>query len=54
MSEENRSQEFRMKNRALKYIEHLLILISTVRGCIFISSSASLVGIPIGIRSSNF
>ena len=41
--------------RVLNYIEHLLSLISTVTGCISISSFASLVslvGIPIGITSS--
>ena len=78
MSEENRSQEFRLKNidqtrnyliveinqnelmskkhkkvyRVFNYIEHLLILISTVTGCVFISGFSSLVGIPIGITSS--
>ena len=31
------------------YIEHLLILASTVFGCIFISVFASLDGIPVGI-----
>ena len=67
MSEENISQEFRMKNnkdetrnylteeinqnklmskkhkkvhRVLNYIEYLLILISTVTGCVFISAFA--------------
>ena len=38
--------------RLLNYIEHLLILICTVTGCVSISASASLVGIPIGIMSS--
>ena len=78
MSEENISQEFRLKNiyetkkylveeinqneltskkykkvyRVLNYIEHLLILISMVTGCISMSAFASLVGIPIGITSS--
>ena len=37
--------------RVLNYIEHLLILISTVTGCIFISAFASLVDIPIAITS---
>ena len=32
-------------DRVLNYIEHLLILISTVSGCIFISAFAFLVGI---------
>ena len=38
--------------RVLNYIEPLLILISTVTGCVCISSFASLVGMPIGITSS--
>ena len=37
---------------ALNYIEYLLILASTVTGCVSISTFASLVGIPIGIASS--
>ena len=37
---------------ALNYIEHFLILASTVTGCIWISTFASLFGIPIGITSS--
>ena len=36
----------------LNYIEHFLILASTVSGCISISAFASLLGIPIGIISS--
>ena len=36
----------------LNYIEHLLVLISTVSGCVFISNFASLVGFSIGIPSS--
>ena len=36
----------------LNYIEHVLILASTVTGCISISAFASLLGIPIGITSS--
>ena len=38
--------------RVLNYIEHLLTLISTVTGCVFISVFVSLVDIPIGITSS--
>ena len=38
--------------RVLNYIEHLLILISTVTGCVSISAFASLVGILIRIASS--
>ena len=36
----------------LNYIEHFLILASTISGCVSISAFASLVGIPIGITSS--
>ena len=36
----------------MNYIEHLLILISIVTGCVSISAFASLVGIPIAITSS--
>ena len=39
-------------NRVLNYIEHLLILVSTVTGCVSISAFAYLVGIPIAITSS--
>ena len=37
--------------RVLNYIEHLLILISTVTGCVSISSFADSVGFPIGSTS---
>ena len=36
----------------MNYIDILLITISTITGCIFISAFASLFRIPIGIRSS--
>ena len=36
----------------LNYNEHFLILASTINGCISVSVSASLLGIPIGITSS--
>ena len=36
----------------LNYIEHFLILASTITGCVSISRFASLIGIPIGITSS--
>ena len=36
----------------LNYIEYFLILASTITGCISISAFASLLGIPIGIKSS--
>ena len=38
--------------RILNYIEHSLILISTITGCVSFSACLSLVGIPIGITSS--
>ena len=37
---------------ALNYIEHLLIAISTITGCVSIFAFASLIGVPIGITSS--
>ena len=46
------SKKHKKVYRVLNYIEHLLISIFTVSGCVFISAFASLVGIPIGIRSS--
>ena len=36
----------------LNYIEHFLILASTISGCISVSAFSSLSGIPIGITSS--
>ena len=36
----------------MNYIEHLLILTSTITGCVSISIFPSLVGIPIGTASS--
>ena len=38
--------------RVLNYIDHLLIAICAITGCVSISAFASLVGIPIGITSS--
>ena len=37
--------------KILNCTEHLLILVSTVNGCISISAFASLVGITVGIAS---
>ena len=36
----------------LNYVEHLLILVSAVTGCASISAFASLVCVPVGIKSS--
>ena len=38
--------------RNLNYMEHSLILISTIIGCVFISDFAFLVGVSVGITSS--
>ena len=46
------SKKYKKVYIVLNYTEHLLILISTVTGCVSISDFASLVGIPIGIMSS--
>ena len=35
----------------LNYVEHLLILVSTITGCILISALASLVCVPVSITS---
>ena len=35
----------------LNYIEHFLILASSITGCTSISASSSLIGIPIGVMS---
>ena len=37
---------------SLNYIEHFFIVASTITGCVSVSAFASLVGIPIGITSS--
>ena len=39
------SQKHKKVCRVLNYIDHLLIIASTVTGCVSISASASLVGI---------
>ena len=46
------SNKHKKNCRVLNYITHLLIVISTITGCVSISDFASLVGIPIGITSS--
>ena len=50
----NRLMSKKHKNvcRALNYIDHLRIAISTITGYVSISTFASLVDIPIGIASS--
>ena len=46
------SKKYKKLCATLNYIEHFLILVSTVTRCVSISSFASVVGIPIGITSS--
>ena len=46
------SKKHKKVGRVLNSIDHSLILISTITGCIYISAFASLVGIPRGIASS--
>ena len=46
------SKKHQKRFRALNYIDHFFIVISTINGCVSISAFASLVGIPIGITIS--
>ena len=46
------SKRYKNVCRVLNYIDYLLVVISTVAGCVSISAFASLVRIPIGIKSS--
>ena len=46
------SEKYKKTCKYLNYVEHLLISVSTVTGCVSISAFASLVDIPIGIMSS--
>ena len=45
------SKKHKKSCKIFNYIEHLLILVSTVTGCVFISAFASLVAISIELRS---
>ena len=45
-------KKYLKKKKVLNYIDHSLIVISTISGCILISSFASLVWIPMQIASS--
>ena len=45
------SKKHRKVCRVLNYIEHSLIALSTITGCVSISTFTSLVGIPIGIAN---
>ena len=47
-----KSKKHKKVGTALSYIEHFLVLDSTITGCISISVFVSLLSIPIGITSS--
>ena len=56
IEETNQDELMSKKNKkfcgVLNYIDHPLVVISTITGCVSISTFASLVAIPIGIASS--
>ena len=49
---ELKSKKHKRVYRVSNYVEHLLIIISTITGCVPISDFASLVGISVGITNS--
>ena len=46
------SEKYKKTCKYLHYVENLLILVSTVTGCVSISAVASLFFSPVGITSS--
>ena len=46
------SEKYNKTCKYLNYVEHQLILVLTVTGCVSISAFASLVVIPVGVASS--
>ena len=46
------SEKYRKTSKYLNFVENLIILSSTVNGCVSISAFASLVSIAVGIISS--
>ena len=46
------SEKYKKTCKYLNYVEHLLILVSTITGCVSISAFASLVCVRVGITSS--
>ena len=46
------NEKYKKRCKYLNYVKHLLILASTVTGCVSISTFASLVCVPVGITSS--
>ena len=45
-------KKYKKTRKSLNYVEHLLILVSTVTGCVSISAFASFVCVPVAITSS--
>ena len=46
------SEKHKKSCKHLNYVEHLLILVSTITNCVSISAFDSLVCVPVGITSS--
>ena len=46
------SKKYKKTCKYLNYFEHLLLLASTITGCVSVSAFASLVCVPVGITSS--
>ena len=46
------NEKHKKVGRAFDFIEHFLVFVSAVRGCISISAIVSVVGVPVGIASS--
>ena len=46
------SEKYKKTCKYLNYVEHLLILVSAVNGCVSISAFASLVAISVGVTRS--
>ena len=47
-----KSEKYKKTCEYLNYVEHLLILVSAVTGCLSVSAFASSVPIPVGLMSS--
>ena len=53
MQKESKSNWWvKIKKFCINYIDHFTILASTITRCVLISAFATLIGIPIGIKSS--
>ena len=46
------SEKYKKTGKYLNYVEHLLVVASTITGCVSISAFASLVCVPVDIKSS--